>query len=65
MTWAAPLGPFYELESSSPALPLKQGISFVHVHSTFHFQGPLEELDKISVHVLGVGLSKIAGAFVP
>lgn len=62
---AAALGPFYELESSSPALTLKPGISFVHVHSTFHFQGPLEELDKIAVHVLGVGLVKITGAFGP
>src|SRR6185295_3286026 len=62
---AAPLGPFYELESSSPALPLKPGQSFTHVHSTFHFQGPTEELDKISQHVLGVGLVKIASAFGP
>jgi len=62
---AAPLGPFYELESSSPALPLKPGISFTHVHSTYHFQGPIEELDKIAIHVLGVGLVRIASAFGP
>jgi hypothetical protein len=62
---AMPLGPFYELESSSPALPLKPGQSFTHVHSTYHFQGPLEELDKLAVHILGVGLSKIAGVFGP
>lgn len=60
---AAPLGPFYELESSSPALPLKPGLSFTHVHSTFHFQGPIEKLDKISMHVLGVGIRRIATAF--
>jgi hypothetical protein len=62
---AAPLGPFYELESSSPALPLKPGISFTHVHSTYHFQGPLEELDKLAVHILGVPLSKIVAVFGP
>ncbi|HVE41601.1 MAG TPA: DUF6786 family protein [Planctomycetota bacterium] len=62
---AAPLGPFYELESSSPALSLKPGLSYTHVHSTFHFQGPLEELDKIAVHVLGVNLAMITRAFGP
>lgn len=60
---AAPLGPFYELESSSPALGLKPGIAYTHVHTTFHFQGPLEELDMIAVRVFGVTLEKIAGAF--
>jgi hypothetical protein len=62
---AAPLGPFYELESSSPALGLKPGLSYTHIHSTFHFQGSLEKLDKIAMHVLGVGLHKIANAFPP
>jgi hypothetical protein len=62
---AAGLGGFYELESSSPGLTLKPGLSFTHVHSTFHFQGPPEELDKISVHTLGVGLARIAAAFGP
>jgi len=60
---AAPLGPFYELESSSPALPLKPGASFTHTHSTFHFQGAVEDLDAISQHVLGVGIPRIVGAF--
>jgi hypothetical protein len=62
---AAPMGPFYELESSSPALALKPGLSYTHVHSTYHFQGPLEELDKIAVHVLGVNLAAITRAFGP
>jgi hypothetical protein len=60
---AAPLGPFYELESSSPALALKPGIAYTHVHSTFHFQGPVEELDQIAIRVFGVGLNQITGAF--
>ena len=62
---ASPLGPFYELESSSPALTLKPAISFTHVHSTFHFQGSEEELDPIATRVLGVGLKDITGAFSP
>jgi hypothetical protein len=60
---AAPLGPFYELESSSPALALKPGLAYTHVHSTFHFQGPLSELDQIATRVFGVGLAQITEAF--
>ena len=33
------LGPFYELESSSPALALKPGESAAHIHRTIHLQG--------------------------
>jgi hypothetical protein len=33
------------------------------VHSTFHFQGPLEELNAIALRVFGVGLDDIQGAF--
>jgi len=60
---AAPLGPFYELESSSPAIALKPSLSYTHIHTTFHFQGPLEELDAIATRVLGVGLADITAAF--
>jgi hypothetical protein len=62
---AAPLGPFYELESSSPALGLKPGLAYTHVHTTFHFQGPIEELDQIATRVFGVSLHQIASAFPP
>ena len=60
---AAPMGPFYELESSSPALNLKPGIGFTHIHTTFHFQGPIGELDAIAFRVFGVPLDQIKGAF--
>ena len=33
---AKPLGPFYELESSSPVLALKPGESAKHIHRTLH-----------------------------
>ena len=59
---ASPLGPFYELESSSPALPLKAGLSFTHVHSTFHFQGTVQELNKIAHRLLGADVAQIAAA---
>ncbi|HYG33303.1 MAG TPA: DUF6786 family protein, partial [Clostridia bacterium] len=37
---AKPLGPFYELESSSPAIALAPGKSYSHVHRTIHLVGP-------------------------
>jgi hypothetical protein len=60
---AKPLGPFYELESSSPAARLSRGESITHVHRTFHLSGDRSELDRISHQVFGVGLDDIAGAF--
>jgi hypothetical protein len=60
---AAPLGPFYELETSSPALFLKPGFPYVHSHRTFHFQGPRKGLDDIARRALGVGLEAIEKAF--
>lgn len=50
------LGPFYELETSSPALALNPGESASHIHRTFHFQGSEESLDQLSRKLLGVGL---------
>jgi hypothetical protein len=58
-----PLGPFYELETSSPALALRPGESYTHVHRTFHFTGPEAELDAIARAVLKVGLADVKGAF--
>jgi len=57
------LGPFYELESSSPAAALRPGASLRHMHRTMHLQGPAAELDRIARGTLGVGLAQIAGAF--
>ena len=53
------MGPFYELESSSPAAFLKPGESMTHIHSTFHFSGPKEELDRIARKTLGVSIGDI------
>ena len=60
---AKPLGPFYELESSSPAAALAPGGTLTHVHTTMHFQGPEKALDQIARKVLGVGLEEIEKAF--
>jgi len=58
-----PLGPFYELETSSPAAALKPNKSLYHVHRTFHIRGPQEHLDRIAKEVLGVSLEQINNAF--
>lgn len=59
---AKPLGPFYELESSSPGAALIPGETLTHVHTTMHFQGPEKALDAIARAVLGVGIEDIKKA---
>ncbi|MBL7140192.1 MAG: hypothetical protein ISS74_04715 [Planctomycetes bacterium] len=59
---AKPMGPFYELESSSPAAALGPGASLEHVHRTIHLRGPAAQLDPIAKAMLGVGIDEIAGA---
>jgi hypothetical protein len=58
-----PLGPFYELETSSPALELAPGQRYTHVHRTFHLVGPLSELDRFAEVTLGIGLNELTRAF--
>ena len=58
-----PLGPFYELETSSPALGLSPAHQHTHVHRTFHLVGPVADLDRIARATLGVGLAELTGAF--
>jgi hypothetical protein len=60
---AKPLGPFYELESSSPALALGPGQTAGHTHTTMHFQGDEKLLDGICRAALGVGLEEVKAAF--
>ena len=57
------MGPFYELETSSPAVELKPGESLSHIQFTLHLTGDLNELDKVSRKVLGVSLEEISRAF--
>lgn len=51
-----PLGPFYELETSSPAFALKVGESGTHIQQTYHFEGAEDQLNEIAFKVLGVDL---------
>ena len=56
------LGPFFELESSSPAVALEPGGSLEHTHRTLHLAGPRGELDSVASAVLGVSLAQIEAA---
>jgi hypothetical protein len=60
---AKPLGPFYELETSSPAAALDPGASLLHIHRTFHFVGDRDGLSRIAEAVLGVPLAEVESAF--
>jgi hypothetical protein len=57
-----PLGPFYELETSSPAAALAPGESIVHTHRTVHFAGSEAQLDPIAKATLGVTIAQIKSA---
>jgi hypothetical protein len=59
---AKPMGPFYELETSSPAAFLAPGARLTHVHRTFHLEGPEQDLDAVARRVLGVPLAAIRDA---
>lgn len=62
---AKPLGPFYELETSSPAAPLKPGQNMLHIHATAHLEGSREDLDDAADKLLGVDLELIEAMFEP
>jgi hypothetical protein len=57
-----PLGPFYELETSSPAAALAPGASILHTHRTYHFAGSEAQLDPIAKATLGVTIAQIKAA---
>jgi hypothetical protein len=57
---AAPLGPFYELETSSPAAALKSKEKITHTHTTFHIQG--EGVEEIMKQVLSVSPGQVTDA---
>ncbi|MFN8094383.1 MAG: DUF6786 family protein [Vicinamibacteria bacterium] len=59
---AKPMGPFYELETSSPAAFLAPRARLTHVHRTMHLEGPEADLDAIARRVLGVPLAAVEKA---
>jgi hypothetical protein len=59
---AKSLGPFYELETSSPAAALKPGQVLSHIHRTYHMQGSEAELNSVAKATLGVTIAEIKSA---
>jgi len=57
------MGPFYELETSSPAAALKPGESITHTQITIHITGDKSLLDNVSQKVFGVSLEEIDKVF--
>ena len=57
------MGPFLELESSSPAAFLKPDESLSHRHNVFHFIGDEAALSPIAEKLLGVSIRKIKNIF--
>lgn len=57
------MGPFYELETSSPAAALKPGESLNHVQFTLHLTGDRELLNKVSLKALCISLDEIENSF--
>ncbi len=54
------MGPFYELETSSPAKELKKGETLTHRHITLHIEGDEAMLNQIAEKTLGVSLKNLS-----
>jgi len=50
------MGPFFEIESSSPAAALAPGQTLTHSQTTIHLHGPNEELKAVALRLSGVQL---------
>ena len=57
------MGPFYEIETSSPAAELKPGETLTHVQRIVHLQGEEAELSVIVKNLFNVDLQKIQTQF--
>ena len=55
--------PFFELESSSPALNLAPGQKATHIHHTMFITGTDKELDVVAKQFLKTSISEIKKAF--
>src|SRR5690606_21782163 len=53
------MGPFYELETSSPAAALKPNETAIYNQTTIHFEGTEEELNAICQQVFGISLEEV------
>jgi hypothetical protein len=59
-----PLGPFYELETSSAVKELQPGQRLLHIHQTYHIKGEENQLNHITEKLFNVKLQNIKDAFI-
>ena len=57
------MGPFYEIESSSPAALLKPGESISHIQRIYHFRGSKSNLDELTRKLFNLSTAEIADIF--
>jgi len=57
------MGPFYELEDSSPAAALKAGENRKHVNLTIHLTGEESALNGVVVNLFGITVEEIRTTF--
>lgn len=57
------MGPFYEIETSSPAADLQPGMSITHVQRVVHIQGDEVEIDCLVKTLFKLSLQTITGKF--
>jgi hypothetical protein len=57
------MGPFYEIETSSPAAALRPGESITHSQITIHITGDKKLLNQAAISSLGVSLDEIEKVF--
>lgn len=57
------MGPFYEIESSSPAALLNTGDEITHKQRIFHISGDEKELNEITKKLFNISLNDIKTAF--
>ena len=58
-----PLGPFYELETSSAGADLAPGQNLTHIQTTVHVSGSSGQLDPLALATLGTRIEDIQKAF--
>jgi hypothetical protein len=57
------MGPFYEMESVSPAAFLNPGETLKHQHTVLHFTGETDDLNPIAEKLLGIRLEEVQKVF--
>jgi len=57
------MGPFYEIETSSPGAALSPGQSLEHIMRVMHIQGDRRQLNKLVQKLFATDLDQIAGVF--